>query len=472
MLFHFLCKIRRASLCKPFQLRAPGALRGVEEARHRLAPSIPAFAGSHQGGVGLAMKDSYLLLTLFTAAYGAQVLVSLGLEGINRSHVLAHLGKVPKEFEGWIDSAKMVRMSRYALDKSRLGLFEEIISEISLFAILFLGALTGLESLFSHWEIPYLFAGILFFLIPAAILHLIHLPFSYRYTFFLEEAYGFNRSTPDLWLADQFKLGFLSALIISVILCLILWIIELSPDLWWVWGFLTVSAVQFALVGLYPVLIAPLFNKFEPVQDEVLEGKIAEVMERNGMEVKRILQMNAGLRSRHTNAYFTGIGKKKQIVLFDTLIESHPHDEILAILAHEVGHLKEKHVLKQLFFFEVLLFSGFYATHLLLHWEALYEAFGFSLPKPYIGLFLLSVFWQKAGFFLQPAHMALSRHFERRADLFAARFLGATAPLIASFRRLADDNLANLNPHPLYVLFHYSHPPLIERIQALHRVEG
>ena len=418
------------------------------------------------------MKDSHLLLALFAAAYGAQVLANLGLEGINRSYVLANLGKVPKEFEGWIDSAKMAHIARYALDKSRLGVFEEIISEIALLAILFLGALTGLESLFSYWEIPYLFAGIMFFLIPAAILHLIHLPFSYRYTFFLEEAYGFNRSTPGLWLADQFKLGFLSALIVSVILCLILWIIELSPDLWWVWGFLTVSAVQIALVELYPLLIAPLFNKFEPVQDEVLAEKITDLMERNGMEVKRILQMNAGLRSRHTNAYFTGIGKRKQIVLFDTLIESHPHDEILAILAHEVGHLKERHLVKQLLFFEVLLFSGFYATHLLLRWEALYETFDFSLPKPYIGLFLLSVFWQKVGFFLQPAYMALSRHFERRADLFAARFLGATAPLIASFRRLADDNLANLNPHPLYVLFHYSHPPLIERMQTLQRVEG
>jgi STE24 endopeptidase len=259
----------------------------------------------------------------------------------------------------------------------------------------------------------------------------------------------------------------LAALVSSLLLSAILWLIQVTPTSWWIWAFLTVSLVHLLLVELYPVLIAPLFNKFEPIRDLELAAKITSVMQEHGILIKRILQMNAGVRSRHTNAYFTGLGKAKTIVLFDTLLESHPHEEILAILAHEVGHFKRKHVLKDVVLFEILLFAGFYATHLLLNWPVLYSAFGFASPSPYVGLFLIGIFWQQAGLFLQPLFTAISRHFERDADLFAVRMVRSADPMIASIRRLAVDNLANLTPHPLYVRFHYTHPPLIERVRLL-----
>jgi len=179
------------------------------------------------------------------------------------------------------------------------------------------------------------------------------------------------------------------------------------------------------------------------------------------------MQMDAGVRSRHTNAYFTGIGKTKQIVLFDTLIESHTPEEILAVLAHEAGHYRKKHVQKQLIIFSVISLAGFYATWLFIQWPLLFHTFGFSRPLPYVGLFLAGLFWQRAGFFLQPLYLALSRRFEREADIFAVNMLGSPDAMVGAMKRLAADNLSNLNPHPLYVWFHYSHPPVVERVAGL-----
>ena len=220
---------------------------------------------------------------------------------------------------------------------------------------------------------------------------------------------------------------------------------------------------------LYPVVLAPLFNRFEPVRDQELSAKIREQMEKSGIRVKKILQMDAGTRSRHTNAYFTGIGKTKQIVLFDTLIESHNHEEILAVLAHEAGHYRKKHVLKQLFIFACFSLAAFYGTWLFIQWRLLFTTFGFSAPLPYVGLFLAAVFWRRAGFFLQPLYMAVSRRFEREADSFAVEMLGSGDAMVGAMKRLAADNLSNLNPHPLYVRFHYSHPPVVERVALLEK---
>ena len=220
---------------------------------------------------------------------------------------------------------------------------------------------------------------------------------------------------------------------------------------------------------LYPVLLAPLFNKFEPVRDEELAAKILAEMEKNSIRVGKILQMNAALRSRHTNAYFTGIGKTKRIVLFDTLLESHTHEEILAVLAHEAGHLKKKHVPKQLLLFAGFSLASFYATWLFIKWPLLFSTFGFNTAPVYVGLYLAWLLWGKAGFFLQPLYMAISRRYERQADLFAAQMLGSGEAMAKALKRVAADNLSNLNPHPLYVRFHYSHPPVVQRVAALEK---
>ena len=177
--------------------------------------------------------------------------------------------------------------------------------------------------------------------------------------------------------------------------------------------------------------------------------------------------MDASKRSKHTNAYFTGIGKSKRIVLFDTLLESHTDEEILAVLAHELGHWKKKHIHKQLLLAEFLSLVGFYVAANLLEWPLMYRTFGFLEPIPYVGLFLMGALFSPLGYFIQPPASAISRKYERQADDYSLALIQRAEPMVKALKRLAADNLSNLTPHPLYAWFYYSHPPLAERVERL-----
>jgi len=230
-----------------------------------------------------------------------------------------------------------------------------------------------------------------------------------------------------------------------------------------------VGGFELMMLWLYPVVIAPLFNKFEPIQNLGLVERIRNLMEKVGLRVKAVLKMDAGKRSKHTNAYFTGVGKTKRIVLFDTLLESHPEEEIISVLAHEVGHWKRKHVLKQIILLEFLSFAVFFIVSKLLKWQLLYQTFGFEEPTVYVGIFLIGALLSPLGYFAQPLESAISRRFEREADDFVLELTKTAEPMRNALKRLASDNLANLIPHPLYAWFYYSHPPLVERIERLAR---
>jgi STE24 endopeptidase len=407
------------------------------------------------------------LLLGFLFVYILQTVFSLWLEYLNRNYLKEKGRSVPLVFEGFIDQQKLDRSRDYTLENSRFSVGQELFGEIILLIILLSGFLPFLDRLASGWRLPFVLAGLFFFLVPGIISYVLDLPFDYYNTFVLEEKYGFNQSTKSVWAGDHLKSGILSLVLFSLVLSLLLGMIFLSPHRWWLWGFLILSAVQLLLTILYPILIAPLFNKFTPIQDEELGQKIKNLMEGAGIQIKGIFQMDAGKRSRHTNAYFTGLGRTKRIVLYDTLIQSHPQEEVLAVLAHEAGHFKKKHILKQFLLIESAMLIFFYLTYLLIDWPFLYRTFGFEWPRIYAGLLLIGIFWQKAGFFLTPFSMALSRRFERQADTFAVKLLRSSSAMITGLKRLAADNLSNLFPHPLYVRFHYSHPPLLERIISL-----
>jgi STE24 endopeptidase len=225
------------------------------------------------------------------------------------------------------------------------------------------------------------------------------------------------------------------------------------------------------LMWLYPVLIAPLFNKFEPIKDEALQDKIMALMDQVDLKAKGIYQVDEGKRSKHTNAYFTGIGKTKRIVLYDTLLTSHTSDEIVSVLAHEIGHWKKKHILKQLSFMIGASLILLYLIYRIVGWPQLYTAFGLSHQPVYAGFFLVSLYLTAAGFFFSPIGAAITRRFEREADRMAFDLTGTSQPMISALKRLAKDNLSNLHPHPWYVKFYYSHPPLIERIEYLQAMD-
>jgi STE24 endopeptidase len=236
---------------------------------------------------------------------------------------------------------------------------------------------------------------------------------------------------------------------------------------WWVWAWIVVGVFELVLMWLFPVIILPLFNKFDPIENKMLEDRIRTLMQRVGIRAKGIFKMDASKRSKHTNAFFVGMGRTKRIVLFDTLLASHTEEEILAVLAHEAGHWKKKHILRMLILLEILSFVSFYVTAKLLNWPLLYQTFGFQEPIAYVGLFLIGAFFSVLGYFAQPLESAVSRMFEREADDFTLELMKTAEPMRSALKRLAADNLANLNPHPLYAWFYYSHPPLAERIERL-----
>jgi STE24 endopeptidase len=408
-----------------------------------------------------------ILLIIFLGIYFLEVIVSLWLEVMNRRHLRLHGTQVPEVFIGFIDQEKLARSNAYTLENSRFSLMQQLWGEILLLIILLSGFLPFLEHLTRTWQWPFILSGLFFLIVPGLISFFLELPFDYYHTFVIEKKYGFNQSTRTIWIMDQIKAGAISLILFSLIISLILWMIRSFPHTWWIWGCFFLIAFQSVLAVLYPILIAPLFNTFEPIKDQSLAEKINRLMEETGIRLKGLFQMDAGKRSRHTNAYFTGLGRSKRIVLFDTLIEKHPQEEVLAVLAHEAGHFKGKHIWKQFFVFGAATGIVFTLFYLLLDWPLLYRTFGFETTPAYVGLFLLGILGQKIGFFAVPLYSALSRRYERHADRFALHLLKSPTAMVNGLKRLGADNLSNLFPHPWYVRFHYTHPPLVERIALL-----
>jgi len=309
--------------------------------------------------------------------------------------------------------------------------------------------------------------GLFFFALLSLPGFVLSIPFSLYGNFVLEARHGFNTKTLRVWALDLLKGLFLSALLGAPLLALLLFLIESGGPLWWLYAWALVGLLELLILWLYPVLLAPLFNKFEPISNPDLVQKISALLEKAGLKAKGVFQMDASRRSRHTNAYFTGLGKNKRIVLYDTLLASHADEEILAVLAHEAGHWKRRHVLKQVLALEALSLLGFYGFAKILDIPLIYQTFGFLQPIAYVGLFLVPTLFSPVLYFAEPLGAAFSRRFEREADDYALLLTQDPAPMVKALQRLASDNLSNLFPHPFYAWFYYSHPPLLERIRWL-----
>jgi STE24 endopeptidase len=406
-------------------------------------------------------------LAVYLGVYLLCTSADMAIDRINAAHSRQCGPHVPPDFEGLIDADRLKKIHAYTLDKTTLSLVEDGVGTILLLVVILSGLLPWWAA--SLKPLPFVVGGLLFFAVPGLVAALIDLPFEYHRVFVIEERYGFNTAKPALWLSDVLKSFSLAFVLGGLLLSLLLLLIQYGGSIWWVWAWGLFFSFQMAITALYPTLIAPLFNKFTPLENGALADKITDFAEREGIRVQGVFQMDAGKRSRHTNAYFSGLGKTKRIVLFDTLVHSHEEQEILAVLAHETGHLKKHHIKKQAFLMGGVSFVLFYAASNLIQWELLYRSFGFHEKALYAGLLLLALLWEPVGFLLSPLAMSLSRRFEREADRYAADALKSATPLIQALRKMARDNLSNLRPHPLYVRFNYSHPPILERIKSLKR---
>jgi STE24 endopeptidase len=404
---------------------------------------------------------AFIVLYLFRS--GVQVFLNL----LDVSHLRRHGQRVPEIFRDTINEEKLRTISHYTIDSTQFATISTLIQQALFLAILLSGFLPWLEKIVRPWGEGGILSGLAFFALLSVISNLFHIPLGLYETFVIEERYGFNTKTFKIWLSDLAKSLFLTAFLGGFLLFLLLALILHGGTYWWFWAWMGVGAFELAMLWLYPVLIAPLFNKFEPIENQSLVERIGALMEKVGLHVKGVFKMDASKRSKHTNAYFTGIGRNKRIVLFDTLLASHTEDEVLAILAHEVGHWVKKHVLKQIVVLEIISLALFYLVSRILDWPLPYHTFGFAEPVFYVGLFLISALFAPIGFFVHPVESAIMRKFEREADDFALELTGKAEPMQHALKRLATDNLANLTPHPLYAWFYYSHPPLVERIERL-----
>ena len=413
---------------------------------------------------------SQLLTFAFIAFLVAMVGLKYWLAWRQIRHVTAHAGAVPRQFADTVSLDAHRRAAEYTVEKTRLGLVETAVGAVLLVAMTLaggldwiVGQLAGLGT--GDFVLQMLIVGVVLLLVS-----LLDLPFAWYRQFHIEQKFGFNRMTLKLWIADLAKSLVLTALLGLPLLAAVLWLMRGAGDWWWVWAWLLWVGFNALVLVLYPTLIAPLFNKFEPLKDSSLAARIGALLTRTGFSSKGVFVMDGSRRSAHGNAYFTGLGRAKRIVFFDTLVERLQPSEIEAVLAHELGHFKLKHIAKRLIFsfLASLAFLGLLGWLITQPW--FYTGLGVTPSMTGsnhgVALVLFALVLPVFTFVFAPIASLLSRKHEFEADAFAARHASA-GDLVNALVKLYQDNASTLTPDPLHSAFYDSHPPASIRIERL-----
>jgi STE24 endopeptidase len=397
----------------------------------------------------------------------ARLAMELWLASLNRRHVLAHAGEIPPAFRGIIDKLAYKKSVAYTLAKGRLGNIEDTYDTAVLLVVLFSGVLPWTFQFFSHGLGQSAWAMAAFLFSTGLAVSLPDWPFDWYAQFRLEQKFGFNTTTPKIWWTDRLK-GLLLALVLGYpLLALILKIVQWTGAWWWLWAWGALLAFQLLMSVLAPVLILPLFNKYTPLPEGGLRERLLDLARRTQFRAQSIQLMDGSKRSRHSNAFFTGFGRFRKIVLFDTLVQQLTGPELEAVLAHEIGHFKKKHIPKMLAFSAVSSLAGFYLISVLAKQEWFCRTFGFEPGNVAPALLLFGLLAGTVTFWFSPLIHWWSRRYEYQADAFAAQVMSGAQSLIGALRKLNEKNLSNLTPHPIYSGFYHSHPTLLEREQAL-----
>jgi STE24 endopeptidase len=406
-----------------------------------------------------------VVAALIFAKWAAQ----LWLDRLNQRNVLAHAGGVPEAFKGVVDEATYAKSVQYTLAKGRLDQVETTYDSAVLLLVLFTGVLPWAFAAFIARFGASAWASAAFLFAVGIALSLPGLPLAWYAQFRLEDRFGFNTTTQKLWWMDRFK-GLLLGIVLGwPLLVLVLKLVEWTGPLWWLWAWAALLGFQLLMVVLAPVLILPLFNKFTPLPEGSLRERLLKLADQTQFRARSIQVMDGSKRSRHSNAFFTGFGGFRKIVLFDTLIQQLAEPELAAVLAHEIGHFKKKHIPKTLAASALGSLAAFYLISLLAKQEWFYRSFGFEPGSLAPALLLFGLLSGVVTFWFSPLAHWWSRRYEYQADAFAAEVMKEPGSLIGALRKLNEKNLSNLTPHPLYSGFYYSHPTLLERERALVR---
>lgn len=408
-----------------------------------------------------------LFLALFILFFSLERITTFGLNELNLSHLGNYKNKVPDFFRNTIDDKTYLKSIAYTIDKGTLSRWSLLYDTLITLWILFGGVLPWLEQKSGFFNFGPIGAGILFIVGLSIILSLLGLPLEWISVFGIEQKHGFNKMTFRLYLTDKVKGLFLSILIGLPCLYAILWFMEASGTLWWIWVFGFIMTFQIIMLIIYPLFIAPIFNKFVLLEDGDLKEAIQSLCDKIQFSISGIFCMDGSKRSSHSNAYFTGFGKSRRIVLFDTLMKEMTIPQSLAVLAHEMGHYKLNHIKKMITISAIGLFIGLFVLSLIYDYPPLFNTFGLKTPTNHGALVLFSILSGTFTFYLKPIFSALSRKHEYEADQFSVKSTGEKKSMEESLLRLTKQNLSNLTPHPWYSAFYYSHPTTMERIQAI-----
>ena len=419
--------------------------------------------------MSLEMNNTDWVRFFFFFALLGTTLARIWLGTLNRRHITANRHQVPDGFQDKISLEEHRKAADYSVAKSKVGGYFGVWDLVILLGWTLGGGIQLLADYAFSLQYGSILTGLVFFSLYGLIATLLSLPQGLWDTFVVEEKFGFNKTTPGLFVKDLFKGLLVGALIGLPILAGLLKLFDALGEYWWPVGWAFVTAIQFLLLWAYPRIIAPLFNKFSPMEDGEGKEKVLALLEKTGFTSNGLFVMDASIRSSHGNAYFTGLGKNKRIVFFDTLLKSLTPDQVTAVLAHELGHFKRRHILKQMVLRSTLSFAGFALLGFLWRWEPFFLGHGVASMEPWTALLL---FMQVGGiytFFLTPLLNKISRKYEFEADEFAARHARAK-DLGDALVQLCRDNSSTLTPDPTYSGFYHSHPPPTVRIRHLEQL--
>ena len=406
--------------------------------------------------------NPYLIIIL-TALIGEFLLRSIA----RYLNLKALSPNLPTEFVGFYDDEKYRQSQEYTRANAKFAYVSSSFDLVIVVGFILMGGFNYVDGLARSWTSAPILTGFAFFGLLYVIRDILSTPFALYETFVIEEKFGFNKITLKTFLFDKVKSYILVAVLGAALLGGILYFFEETGDWGWLYAWSLVSLFIVVAPTLFVSVIAPLFNKFTPLPDGALKGAIKNYSDRVKFPLTEISVMDGSKRSGHSNAYFSGFGRKKRIVLFDTLIEKHSVEELVAILAHEVGHYKKKHVLKGVIVSIAHAGVLFFLLSLFIQNRGLFDAFRMEQTSVYGGLALFSILYSPIELALSIGMNIVSRKHEYEADAFAANTIGSSAPLVSGLKTLSVSNLGNLTPDRLTVFLNYSHPPILQRISAL-----
>ena len=401
-----------------------------------------------------------IILTILIGEY----ILDLIVENLN---VRSASSVLPMEFEGYYDAEEYKKSQEYLKDSTNFRLFKDTFFTFIIVAFILIGGFNFIDRLARSLNFGYILTGLIFAGILMLASQILGIPFSAYHTFVIEEKYGFNRTNVKTFILDIIKSCILGAVIGGIVFAGVIWFFDKMGSLAWIYCWIGVTLFQLFLIFIAPVTIMPLFNKFIPLEDGELKDAIKNYASLQKFKMKGIFKMDASRRSAKSNAFFTGFGKFRRIVLFDTLIKKHTVDELVSVLAHEIGHYKKGHIIKRIILSIISAGLMFFILSFFINNKGLFAAFKMDGTSIYASLVFFTFLYTPISLVLSVFANFLSRGHEYEADSFAAATYRKPEAMVTALKKLSVDNLSNLTPHPLKVFLHYHHPPVLKRIEKI-----